>query len=154
MENSFNSSTSRPRSTTDGHPLGPRVSSLAGFQGRIEEAHEIVARMHAGGDRISPLVEFEIEEMARSIQLERELKASTGWRDMISTEDNRKRLFISIALGVFAQWNGVGLVSASLATTSPQSLSGRRHQCYSHHSYQRLPADLDPLLCCLRCADG
>lgn len=35
-------------------------------------------------------------------QFELELKASTGWRDMISTEGNRKRLFISITLGVFA----------------------------------------------------
>lgn len=85
------------------------------FQGRTEEAHEIVARMHAGGDRTSPLVEFEMEEMTRSIQLGRELKVSTGRRDMISTEDNRKRLFISITLGVFAQWNGVGLVSYYLS---------------------------------------
>jgi hypothetical protein len=88
---------------------------LAGFQGQTKEAYEIVARMHAGGDRTSPLVEFEMEEMIRSIQLERELKASTGWRDIISTEDNRKRLFISTTIGVFAQWNGVGLVSYCLS---------------------------------------
>lgn len=115
MENSFDSSTSCFHNTTDGHSPGPRVSSLAGFQGQTKGAYEIVARMHAGGDRTSPLVEFEMEEMICSIQLERELKTSTGWRDIISTEDNRKRLFISPTIGVFAQWNGVGLFSYYLS---------------------------------------
>ena len=115
MENSFDSSTSCFHNTTDGHSPGPRVSSLAGFQGQTKGAYEIVTRMHAGGDRTSPLVEFEMEEMICSIQLERELKTSTGWGDIISTEDNRKRLFISPTIGVFAQWNGVGLFSYYLS---------------------------------------
>ncbi|OCK87700.1 uncharacterized protein K441DRAFT_670322 [Cenococcum geophilum 1.58] len=34
---------------------------------------------------------------------------------MISTEGNRKRPFISTTLGVFAQWNGVGLFSYYLS---------------------------------------
>jgi hypothetical protein len=63
MENSFDSSTCCSHSTTDGHSPGPRVSSLAGFQGQTKEAYEIIARMHAGGDRTSSLVEFEMEEM-------------------------------------------------------------------------------------------
>ena len=37
--------------------------------------------------------------------------ATTGYMDMIKTKGNRRRLFISISLGVFAQWSGNGVVS-------------------------------------------
>ncbi|KAH7155914.1 sugar transporter [Dactylonectria macrodidyma] len=82
---------------------------------RREEAREILTRFHAGGEENSALVEFELEEMEIVIREESEIAASTSWADMFNTPGNRHRALISITLGVFAQWNGVGVVSYYLA---------------------------------------
>ena len=78
--------------------------------GRHEEARDILTKYHAGGDKHSPLVAFEVEEITKTIELERAVKANTSYADMWKTKGNRHRLFISISLGVFAQWNGNGTV--------------------------------------------
>lgn len=36
---------------------------------------------------------------------------SVGWGALVATPGNRKRLFIAVALGAMAQWNGIGVVS-------------------------------------------
>jgi MFS family permease len=77
---------------------------------RKDEAHEILARFHAAGDRSSPLVVREMSEIVDTIEMEREAQG-TGWGALIATPGNRKRLFIVICLGTFAQWNGIGVVS-------------------------------------------
>lgn len=79
--------------------------------GRIEQARSILVKYHAGGDVESPLVAFEMAEIEQAITLERHVNQTTSYLDMIKTKGNRHRLFISISIGVFAQWNGVGVVS-------------------------------------------
>lgn len=80
-------------------------------KGRLSEARAILTEFHAGGDENSALVEFEMAEIERAIQLDTTAEASTSWLDLISTAGNRRRAFISVSLGIFAQWNGVGVVS-------------------------------------------
>ncbi|KAK7717181.1 hypothetical protein SLS57_006326 [Botryosphaeria dothidea] len=77
---------------------------------RTAEAQAILARYHAGGDYTSPLVIREVAEIASTIRLEQASK-STTWATLVATPGNRKRLFISVCLGAFAQWNGIGVVS-------------------------------------------
>lgn len=84
-------------------------------KGRDDEARAFFVKYHAEGDASSPLVDFEMEEVTRTIRIEEELHASTGYMDMFKTKGNRRRLFISVTLGIFAQWNGVGVVSYYLA---------------------------------------
>ncbi|CAK7202806.1 hypothetical protein SEUCBS139899_005533 [Sporothrix eucalyptigena] len=84
-------------------------------KGRIAEARALLIRLHAGGDESSPLVAFEMLEIERAIEADNSAKNSTSWMDLISTPGNRHRAFISVSLGVFAQWNGVGVVSYYLA---------------------------------------
>ena len=36
---------------------------------------------------------------------------SVQWSALVATPGNRKRLFIAVCLGAFAQWNGIGVVS-------------------------------------------
>lgn len=79
-------------------------------QGRTEEAHAVLTEYHAGGDVDSPLVTREIAEIVQAIGRERETE-SVKWSTLISTPGNRKRLFIAVALGSMAQWNGIGVVS-------------------------------------------
>jgi len=79
-------------------------------QERTEEAREILTKYHAGGDHDSPLVAREMSEIVQAIRHER--AASTiNWGTLVATPGNRKRLFIAVCLGTFAQWNGIGVVS-------------------------------------------
>ena len=82
---------------------------------RIDEARAFFIKHHAGGDATSPLVAFELEEVRATLRQEQEHKQSTTYLDMLRTKGNRHRLFITITLGVFAQWNGVGVASYYLA---------------------------------------
>ncbi|RMY45412.1 hypothetical protein D0864_15445 [Hortaea werneckii] len=77
---------------------------------RNGEALEILAKYHAAGDTQSPLVVREMGEIAETIRME-QLAQATGWGTLIQTPGNRKRLFIAVCLGAFAQWNGIGVVS-------------------------------------------
>jgi hypothetical protein len=78
--------------------------------GRVSEARSILVRHHAGGDENSALVLFEITEMERAIQLDREAEAKTPWLTLFSTAAYRKRSLIAMTLGFFSQWNGIGSV--------------------------------------------
>lgn len=77
---------------------------------RSAEALHILAEHHAGGDTQSPLVVREMAEIVGTIKMEQQAK-STGWSALVATPGNRKRLFIAVCLGAFAQWNGIGVVS-------------------------------------------
>ncbi|KAJ4264227.1 hypothetical protein NW762_005421 [Fusarium torreyae] len=83
--------------------------------GKISEARRIFTKYHAGSDERSLLVEFEMTEIERAIESEKAANNSTSWMDLVSTPGNRHRTFISVTLGVFANWNGVGVVSYYLA---------------------------------------
>ncbi|RDW71805.1 hypothetical protein BP5796_07839 [Coleophoma crateriformis] len=85
------------------------------FVGRSQEARQILATAHAGGDLDAPLINYEITEIENTIQFEKDAHNSAGYADMIKTPGNRRRLFIAISLGVFAQWTGNGVVSYYLA---------------------------------------
>lgn len=71
---------------------------------RTDEARAIIARNHAGGDTHSPLINFEMMEIEDTIRAEKEAHSETKWSDLWATPGNRHRLFISVSLGVFAQW--------------------------------------------------
>ncbi|KAH7146314.1 sugar transporter [Dactylonectria macrodidyma] len=79
--------------------------------GRNEEAAEILSKYHAGGDRQSAIVTCQMTEIENTITAEKEAASSGSYSDMIKTPGNRHRLFISISLGIFAQWAGNGVVS-------------------------------------------
>ncbi|RDW80286.1 hypothetical protein BP6252_04924 [Coleophoma cylindrospora] len=83
---------------------------------RQEEALKILTACHAGHDADSmALVNFEIVEIESTIASEKAAHESTSYMDMIKTKGNRRRLLISITLGVFGQWVGNGVVSYYLA---------------------------------------
>ncbi|KAF5027833.1 hypothetical protein F66182_60 [Fusarium sp. NRRL 66182] len=83
--------------------------------GKSSEARRIFTEYHVGGDEQSLLVDFEMNEIERAIEAEANAQHSTSWMDLVSTPGNRHRTFISVSLGIFAQWNGVGVVSYYLA---------------------------------------
>ncbi|KAH8881448.1 lactose permease [Thozetella sp. PMI_491] len=79
--------------------------------GKIEQAREILIKWHAGGDRDSALVVYEMQQIEQSVMLESQARAETSYLDLIRTAPNRKRTLIAAIVGFFAQWNGAGVVS-------------------------------------------
>jgi sugar porter (SP) family MFS transporter len=94
-------------------PESPRWLVAAG---RNEEARALLTTYHAGGDASSPLVAFEMAEIEETLRLEKQFKKEASYLDMFRTKGNRHRLLISVTLGVFAQWNGVGIISYYLVS--------------------------------------
>jgi hypothetical protein len=60
--------------------------------------------------RQDPLVEYEFQEIKAAINFERAAASKLGWISLLTTPGNRRRLRIIIALAVFSQWSGNGLV--------------------------------------------
>ncbi|GJJ08646.1 hypothetical protein Clacol_002865 [Clathrus columnatus] len=81
-------------------------------KGRDTEAMQILARYHANGGHIrDPLVVFEWTQIRHALQLEREISKTTTWLTLFKSPGNRKRMRIILAIGLFSQWSGNGLVS-------------------------------------------
>ena len=79
-------------------------------KGRTEEAHQIIAKVHANGDINDEVVTLEMQEIKDTIKLEQEFEGN-GWLQLIKTKGNRRRLIILLSLGLFSQWSGNGLAS-------------------------------------------
>lgn len=78
--------------------------------GKIEKAHQTLAKVHANGNLDDEVVQIELQEIKDTIKLEQEFE-SNGWGELIKTKGNRHRLLILLTLGLFSQWSGNGLVS-------------------------------------------
>ncbi|KAH7083007.1 sugar transporter [Paraphoma chrysanthemicola] len=81
---------------------------------RIDQARNVLTTSHAGGDPTSALVEYEMIEITSAIRLESTL-ADASYAELWKTPGNRRRLLISVTLGLFSQWCGNGVVSYYLA---------------------------------------
>ncbi|EXJ87479.1 hypothetical protein A1O3_04439 [Capronia epimyces CBS 606.96] len=80
-------------------------------KGKHEQARKILEKHHAGGDQTSALVDFEMREIEASIRLEAQTLSETSYLDLIRTLPNLRRTFISMVVGVYAYWAGVGVIT-------------------------------------------
>lgn len=87
---------------------------------RADEASFILSKYHSGRDAsaegaegasYTPLVELEISEIVQTLQMEKDAARTTSWKSLVETAGNRRRTLIAVCVGVFAQWNGIGVVS-------------------------------------------
>ncbi|TEA19396.1 Lactose permease [Colletotrichum sidae] len=77
---------------------------------RADEAHEILIKYHAEGDRDSEFVKAEMAQMKTVIGLEMEA-SHQSWMDLLRTAGMRRRCLLTSMLGLFTQWSGNTLIS-------------------------------------------
>ncbi|KIW16504.1 hypothetical protein PV08_06559 [Exophiala spinifera] len=77
---------------------------------RHEEAHEILTKYHAEGDRNSEFVRAEMAQIRATLHMEIEA-SKKSWLDLFTTAGMRRRVVLSTALGLFTQWSGNTLIS-------------------------------------------
>ncbi|KII86878.1 hypothetical protein PLICRDRAFT_55774 [Plicaturopsis crispa FD-325 SS-3] len=80
-------------------------------KGRDAQALKTLAYYHADGDEEDPLIKYEFEEIKTAIDLDRQVASNVGWKALVATPGNRRRMRIIVALAFFSQWSGNGLVS-------------------------------------------
>ncbi|KAK7676718.1 hypothetical protein QCA50_020294 [Cerrena zonata] len=80
-------------------------------KGKEAEALKILAYYHADGDENDGLVQYEFQEIKAAIELDRTVASNVGWKALIATPGNRRRMIIIVAIAFFSQWSGNGLVS-------------------------------------------
>ncbi|KAK6458150.1 hexose transporter [Scheffersomyces xylosifermentans] len=78
--------------------------------GREDEAFEILTKFHAGGDRDSELVRFEIAEISAAISREK-IGRKISWMTWFASKANMHRLFITLALPSILQLCGSSLIA-------------------------------------------
>lgn len=88
-------------------------------KGRLDEAHEVLAKYHANGDTSDELVIFEFNEMKTAIETEAAATAGVSYLSFFKTKGNKKRLYILVCIGFTSQWAGNNVISYYL----PQILS-------------------------------
>jgi len=77
---------------------------------RGEQAHKILAAMHANGDENDALVLFEMEQINDAIKKEMSQK-DASFLDFLRTPGNRKRLATLVALACSLNWMGNGIIT-------------------------------------------
>lgn len=81
--------------------------------GRYDEAHSVLAKMHANGKMDDELVLQELNEM-KEVQAVAETSAKPGLKDFWATSGAKKRLFVVIVAAAGTQLSGSVLISAYL----------------------------------------
>ncbi|KAF5566363.1 major facilitator superfamily transporter [Fusarium phyllophilum] len=77
---------------------------------KSEEALQVLAKHHAGGDVNNTTVQFQYREIKETIQADKSV-TSTRYIDFLRTSGNRWRLAIIISLGIISQYSGNALFS-------------------------------------------
>jgi sugar porter (SP) family MFS transporter len=78
---------------------------------KSEEALQVLAKHHGGGDMNNATVQFQYREIKETIQADRNAGRASSYIDFLRTKGNRWRLAIIISLGIISQYSGNALFS-------------------------------------------
>lgn len=81
--------------------------------GKDEQALRLLAQLHANGEERDELVQYELVEIKRSVEIDR--ATSTGYTSFFKTKGNRMRLFVLMSIAASGQLCGNGLISYYIA---------------------------------------
>jgi MFS family permease len=82
--------------------------------GNTDKARSVLATYHANGNTDDDLVCAELSKISESFESESRSR-QIGWRSLFATPGNRKRLVLTIAIGIATQWVGNGIITFYLA---------------------------------------
>lgn len=77
---------------------------------RDDEAFAILTKYHAEGDASSVLVQAEMAQIRSTIKIELE-NSKQGWMDLLRHKGMRRRVLITVFIGIFTQMSGNTLLS-------------------------------------------
>ncbi|KAF2464244.1 putative sugar transporter [Lindgomyces ingoldianus] len=86
-------------------PFMPRSPRWLASKDRWEEAHDVLAILHAKGDRLDPLIIAELREIREQVELEATY-GSTSWSELIKNR-NIVRVHLCIFAHVWSQFSGI-----------------------------------------------
>lgn len=75
------------------------------YHDRDDEASAVLVKYHAEGDPDSLLVKAEIAQIRETISTEREV-SDQSWMELLKASGMRRRLYVSIFIGLFTQMSG------------------------------------------------
>jgi sugar porter (SP) family MFS transporter len=78
--------------------------------GRREQAKAVLAKYHANGDQNDQMVLSEYSNICASAEADQR-SCAASWSTLLSTPGNRRRLLLSIVIGVATQWVGNGIIN-------------------------------------------
>ncbi|KAM5352810.1 hypothetical protein ACJ41O_005532 [Fusarium nematophilum] len=77
---------------------------------RVEDAAAVLVKYHAEGDADSHLVKAEIVQIRETIRTEMEV-SKQSWLELVSTPGMRRRVLVTVFIGLFTQLSGNTLIS-------------------------------------------
>lgn len=81
-------------------------------QGRYEEAHDVLKRLHAQkGEEVHAQAEKEFYQLKRQVEYDREVQQNISTFEVIKTPSNRKRCLVAIIMMFFNMFTGVLLIA-------------------------------------------
>ncbi|KAG8974115.1 hypothetical protein FRC05_007863 [Tulasnella sp. 425] len=79
-------------------------------KGKDHQAKLVLGKYHGNGNIDHPLVHYEFNEIKEAMSMEKDM-SQQSYLYLFRTKGNLRRMRVIIALGVFSQWSGNGLVS-------------------------------------------
>ncbi|KAI7851560.1 general substrate transporter [Circinella umbellata] len=87
----------------------PRSPRWLVEQGRIEEAHSVLAKIHGKNDFDHPYVLMELQEIKDNVELENNIAVSNYW-EMLKDKANSRVLWVGCSIALFQQLTGANVI--------------------------------------------